>query len=167
MPRETSETSRLLQLSRALEDLAYDTARTLEHVTRELRDLDGHKAATLGGGPARTYDPTTDLTLVERIANARFDLTSTRDQIRDDILTLETLIASYRHVLDRGLRHRAPTTAGRYCDGRNLPGSDLRWTPNAHGNNGWFDPACRRPTMTTLCDRCEKRYARWSNRSLP
>ena len=91
------------QLARAWQANAHKFDQFMDHARRELRLIDGYPAGGEGGNGENT--PT------EAAALARYNITSNREQIRDDLATIIELSNSLFRVLDIGLRTRAPSKA--------------------------------------------------------
>lgn len=123
----------------------------LAHIDRELRALDGYSASTTGRS-----DPmpggTSELTSVERIADARWRLSATRDQILDDRNAIVTLVHSAMQVCRDAIGTRAPVVVPRCSDAHS--GRD--------GSAVWAIGACEdAPVKVGLCSACYQRERRW------
>jgi hypothetical protein len=159
----TQPNQRLHHVRDVLDGLAYRTTEALEHILREEALIDGYPCAQAFDGTGRG---TPEMTPTERLANARWMLRSHREQIRDDIDTIETLVKDYARMLDHVLRTRgpAPEREGARCDGKHRPGADVHWSPHSRDpENGWRDPLCgKEPVRDGLCGACDKRADRWA-----
>ena len=121
------------------------------HLDRELRALDGYSASTTGRS-----DPTpggaSELTSVERVADARWALSSARAQILDDRNAILTIVHSAMQVCRDAIGTRAPVVVPR-CSDVHL-GRD--------GSAVWAIPACDdAPAKAGLCSACYQRERRW------
>jgi hypothetical protein len=159
----TQPNARLLRLAWLIEQQAAPLATlTLEHVRDELAIIDGFPAA---GGDQVRVSGIGPRSTVEAAMMARHNLTGAREQMRDDIATLETMVADFVHMLRSTLGDRVPRYIPEPCDGkaRGYEGHELPWTPHSRDpHNGWHDPACRDAADESgLCTRCKPRMNRW------
>ena len=121
----------------------------LAHTRDELRLIDGYPA---GGadGPRGSGDTTA----TEAAALARYHVTSTREQVRDDLAAIVELSNSFFRVLDAGLRSRqAPAEAPRCTGG--VP--DCTNVPSVHtlASGALHDALCD-SCFTVACHVCGK-----------
>lgn len=154
----------MLEQATTLDDVA------ISHLRDELALLDGWPGQTLGDGlPGGSYDPTKDLTPVERVAHVRHLVETQIRQIVDDREAVRQVILSYVFGLQRAVRMRglsdivAEIRGIRLCDGTQFEGSHLPWTKHSRRpENGWFDPSCRDVADESgLCPACKIRERRW------
>lgn len=84
-----------------------------------------------------------------------------REQMRDDIATHDDMARATRTLFER-LAGVVPEAA-RLCDGRELAGWQVPWTPDSRDPaNGWSDPTCRNGAgRRGLCPACLIRHNRW------
>lgn len=123
----------------------------LAHIDRELRVLDGYAASTTGRSDP-TPGGTSELTSVERVADARWRLSATRSQILDDRDAILSLIHSAMQVCRDAIGTRVPVVVPR-CSDVHL-GRD--------GSAVWAIPACEdAPAKAGLCSACYQRERRW------
>jgi len=151
----------------------------LEHIGDELRTVDGYGARggdgvnVSGGGPRimvradddTPHDELFPVTGVEAAMFARHALTSTREQIRDDIDALETMVRDLNAMLQRTLGDRVPRSIVTLCDAKakGYDGHQLAWVRYSRDpNNGWADATCREAAgRSGLCPACLVRANRW------
>jgi hypothetical protein len=123
----------------------------VHHLQRELVVLDGYASSTTGRSDP-TPPGTSEMTSVERAADARLRLTSAVDQIRDDRDAILSLISSALHICRQAIGERAPVPATRCADA-------------LHGREGaieWGRPDCEElPSKAGLCGACYFRERRW------
>ena len=154
---KTRVNRQMLATARLLENYAVTAQLVLDHLAEERRALDWHPSSTMGDGM-----PTgsSELTSVERVANAAMMLDRGRDQILDDIATIASVIGSAMVVANDLLGQRAPVLSADKvlctCAGR-------------EGAEVWGHPECERlPVRGPLCEACYRREYRWrSARSMP
>ena len=141
-----------IQLDAAV-SLLQNYARTLPvalaHVDRELYVLDGWPASTMSDGMPRGEAA---LNAVERAADARLRLSTTRTTLIDDRDAILALIASALHVCRDAAGMRAPVDVARCND--NQVGRE--------GTIEWGNPTCSEiPAKAGLCSACYQRERRW------
>lgn len=130
------------------------------HLAHELDYVDGLPSHTMGDGmPVGASDDTS----VERAAEARYSVTSQREQLRDDLASIESLARSFGHVIDATLRMYVQSPEAPRCDGRDFSGANLLWVPHSRAaDNGWRDPHCTElADASGLCPKCRIRERRW------
>ena len=147
-PRQTID----IQLDAAI-GLLHNYARALPvalaHIDRELHIIDGWPTSTTNDGMPRGDSP---LTGVERAADARLRLSSTRTQLLDDRDTILSLIASALHVCRDAAGMRAPIAVAR-CNDSQI---------GRQGLIEWGNTTCVEiPTKAGLCSACYQRERRW------
>lgn len=149
--------------------------RALEHVLSELEILDGYPTQTIGASDP-TSEPRTEAcrvchgrgcdqcaalkyTATERAAHLRYNLLAQREQMRDDLATIEELMSSAGEVINRTLRGRVPrpATAHRLCE---PTGHEGCLVPITEG--GWADYTCTDlAEKAGLCNRHYMAKRRW------
>ena len=102
----TAGNVRVEQQAAVLHHLAIDITRALEHIQRELRACDWHPADRMASGPTSKGGHASP---VERVAEARSDLTGRREDLRDWITGLEEYTRSGRFLVTSALRIRTPS----------------------------------------------------------
>lgn len=157
------QTRRVIETALALQQIAPLVTTALQILNRSERELDGHKTRTLSDGMPQG---TSELTLVERAVEARWQVAAQRAQLLEDLETLEQQANAVIAVVYGSLRMHAPDLLApppKRCDGREFAGARLRWVPHSRApENGWFDPLCADPADDSgLCPRCRIRERRW------
>src|SRR6187431_2696266 len=125
----------------------------LEHLAHQYHAYDGRSAQTMGDGTPRANG---ELTTLERHAIARMEISSTVDQIKDDMDALPVLLSSYLAFARKAQGFRAPTAEER---------GERRCCENQTGRDGvgeWGEPWCMDlPVKAGLCARTYMREWRW------
>lgn len=123
----------------------------LDHIRRELSLLDGYGT----GSPEVAVTATAELTPVEAVADARLTLTSTEEQIRNDLAELVTGVHDLHQLCIQAIAMRQP---------RNVRKPDEAQLCS-HGQRGkegaieWGDPLCPLPGVKG--GMCQAHYYRW------
>lgn len=162
-----------------ISDMAAQHARNmyhaLEHVIAELQVIDGYPTQAIGASDP-TSEPHTDAcrvckgrgcdqcaamkyTATERAAHLRYNLLAQREQMRDDLATIEQLMSSAGDVINRTLRGRVPRPAAahRLCE---PTGHEGCMVPLEDG--GWADYTCTDlAEKAGLCNRHYMAKRRW------
>ena len=94
---------KLRQVAEALACTVPLVGNALGHIQDELALTDGYKSTTIGDGGSRS---TAELTVVEAAVHARYEMTSRREQLRDDVEALTQIANSLREVALGALRYR-------------------------------------------------------------
>lgn len=157
---------KLRQVAEALACTVPLVGNALGHIQDELALTDGYKSTTIGDGGSRS---TAELTVVEAAVHARYEMTSRREQLRDDVEALTQIANSLREVALGALRYRTPqalleASHVTLCSGAGKPGDDVPWVPHSRDpDNGWRDTECRREAVRDgMCGACWKRADRWA-----
>lgn len=125
----------------------------LAHLRRELAIVDGWGGATMSDGMPRG---SSDLTGVERAADARLTIGQHLAQIEDDLNAVCSLIDSLGHTLERASRLRAPEKP------LDAPVACRDAQPGRDGALEWGDPLCTSLAVKAgLCSACYQRERRW------
>lgn len=148
--------TRILALSRLLENLAELYPDTIEHLDHQLASIDGWPTR----GDTVNVQATSELTSVEASANARLRYSTVTADIEAGItlitVTIHDLLNTCHHELRKRTISSAPRT-DRICD---CSGREGAIVPLDEG--GWADPTCREhATKAGLCGRCYFRERRW------
>lgn len=157
------QTRRVIETALALQQIAPLVTTALQVLERSERELDGYKTRTLSDGLPQGES---ELTLVERAVEARWQVAAQRAELLEDLDNLERHANELIAVIYASLRMHAPdllTPPAKRCDGRDFAGSRLRWVPHSRDpDNGWFDPLCADAADDSgLCPRCRIRERRW------
>jgi hypothetical protein len=145
----------LYQAGAALCDyVATNLTKALEHVQRELSTLDGY-----GGGsdPGMKVTASSELTSVERTADARWAMTDAREQLRDLKAQVLVSIRELNEYINEVQRMRVPKVVVKPEDKKR----DLCCS-NQAGKEGvleWGDPLCMMPGVKG--GMCQAHYFRW------
>jgi hypothetical protein len=168
--------TRLLALSRLLENLAEIYPDTIEHLDRQLAGIDSYPSLTVGHGPATTTGPpalcprckgrgcdnctSVDLTRVEAAAASRVRYSQVTNDLDAGIKLLAVTIHDMLDTCHHQLRSRTVANVDRgdrVCD---CSGRDGALVPPTEG--GWADPGCRNHVVKAgLCGGCYHRERRW------
>ena len=132
--------------------VALNLTLALEHIARELSTLDGFPER----GEQANVKASSELTSVERHADARFTLTDAREQLRDHKAQVLQSIRELNEYINVVMRMRQPrnVTKPKSNDGLCCAGQ--------HGKEGaveWGDPMCFR--MADKVGMCSLHYQRW------
>lgn len=132
--------------------IAINLTDALEHLAREIRNLDGfpERSESLG------VHATSELTSVERAADARFDLQCMVEDLRDSKASVITTIRELNELCNDAMRMRVPK-------GVKAPaGKSQVALCNQQGKEGnleWGDPLCVR--SADKGGMCQAHYQRW------
>ena len=151
MKLSTTADQRLIAIARLAENAASLVTATLDHIRGELDCADGYSHGGAGDDGSR---PTSTDSTVEAAMMVRQHFHNQRDQIRDDITALasilDSLMSTCRHTI--GTRTPRPQAARCYSD------------PGLAGYLEWVDPTCQelsRSASGGMCDACRTRARRW------
>lgn len=143
---------RLLDAGHTLQQVvAHTVSDALDHIRRELTLLDGYST----GSPEVAVQSTAELTPVEAVADARLTLTTTEQQIRNDLNELVIGVHDLHRLCIQAIAMRQP---------RNVRKPDEAQLC-AHGQRGkegaleWGDPLCVLPAVKG--GMCQAHYYRW------
>ena len=125
----------------------------LEHVQRELSTLDGYSA----GAPEVAVHASAELTGPERYADARWGLTSAREDLRDAKVAVLVAIRELSELCTLVQGMRAPKVVVKPDDTKR----DLCCThqQGKHANVEWGDVLCMMPGVKAGL--CQKHYQAW------
>lgn len=160
-----------LRLVAAAVDLLYaaeGTTPALAAIRLRIAAGDEERSAVsggLGGAIGSGIGSTTESTALRCLASADdYAARAEREQLRDDIRTVEALARDLRNFVARIGPQRG--LSARLCDGRGYEGWEVPWTPHGQESaNGWADPTCRDGAGPRgLCPACLKRMNRWRAR---
>jgi hypothetical protein len=150
------------QTGDALRSMAPTISAAVAHLAREEAIADGYPTTTLGDGGSRGD---AELTSVERAAEARYRLRSDREQLRDDVNAVQSLVISLGYTVDRISRYRVPRLddGEPRCSPSGHDGAEIPWVRYSRdAGNGWADPLCTAHAEPGgLCIACRKRKDRW------
>ncbi len=145
----------LYQAGAALCDyVATNLTAALEHVQRELSTLDGY-----GGGsdPGMKVTASSELTSVERTADARWAMTDAREQLRDLKAQVLVSIRELNEYINEVQRMRVPKVVVKPEDKkRDLCCSGIA---GKHKADVWGDPLCMLPAVKAGL--CSAHYMAW------
>ena len=133
--------------------VALQLTAALEHVHRELSAIDGFSSGT----PEVSVRASADLTGPERHADARWALTSAREDLRDAKTTLLASIRDLSELCREVIGMRAPKTVVKPEDTKR----DLCCSHQSgkHGVIEWGDALCMMPSVKSGL--CQKHYMAW------
>ena len=145
----------LYQAGAALCDyVATNLTKALEHVSRELSTLDGFPG---GSDPGMKVTASSELTSVERTADARWAMTDAREQLRDLKAQVLVSIRELNEYINEVQRMRVPKVVVKPEDKkRDLCCSGQM---NREGQIEWGDPLCFMPGVKL--GMCTKHYQRY------
>ena len=152
--------TRAIDAGLKLTDLATGLYSALEALREAERDIDGYP---LSDGLPRGQSEDTS---VERALDHRYNVIGEREQMRDDLAAIISMIDSMAYVVGSCLeRYTAPAKAQATCDGKGLQGWEIKYTPySVDPANGWFLEDCGKPIhRAKLCVGCYQRARRWRN----
>ena len=144
----------LWQAGAALQDyIATNLTAALEHINRELSILDGYPA----GNDEPNVTATSELTTVERTADARWQLTNAREDIRDHKAAVLVAIRELNEYINLVSRMRVPRTVTRPEDKK----KDLCCSGQMgkHKSIEWGNPDCLMPAVKKGL--CQSHYDAW------
>lgn len=132
--------------------VALNLSAALEHIQRELSIIDGFPER----GEQVAVRASAELTTVERAAEARWQLTDAREQLRDQKATVLREIRDLNEYINLVMRLRVPKQVTKPDAKDGLCCSNQA---GRHGVIEWGDPLCtRNPTKSGLC---EPHYRKW------
>lgn len=133
--------------------VAVQLTAALEHIHRELSALDGYSS----GSPEVSVRAESELTSVERAAEARWALSNAREDLRDQKAEVLRQIRELNDLCNLVLRMRQPKVITKPEDQkRNLCCSGQS---GLHAQIEWGDPLCMMPAVKKGL--CQKHYDAW------
>lgn len=148
----------LWQAGAALQDyIATNLTNALAHIIQELSILDGFPER----GDTVQVTASSELTSVERTADARWQLTNAREDIRDAKARVLKEITELNHLCNLVIAMRAPKVVVKPED--KLKGCCCAGQKGLDGVIEWGDPLCVMPAVKKgMCQSHYFRYYRWS-----
>jgi len=130
--------------------IAPNMSEALEHLVRELNNLDGFNER----GESLGVHTTSELTQTERAADARFDLRCRIEDLRDAKAKLLAALRELNDEINEAMRMRVPRNV-------KAPGkpSGLCDQTGKEGAIEWGDPLCPMPAVKG--GMCQPHYFRW------
>jgi hypothetical protein len=147
----------LYQAGAALCDyVATNLTKALEHVQRELSTLDGFPG---GSDPGMKVTASSELTSVERTADARWAMTDAREQLRDLKAQVLVSIRELNEYINEVQRMRVPKVVVKPEDKRKDACCSSQ--VGKHGVLEWGDPLCMDLGLSNRGGLCERHWKAW------
>ena len=132
--------------------IANQVTLALEHIARELSAIDGYGS----GAPEVAVSASSELTGPERYADARWQLTSAREDLRDAKTRVLEAVRQLSEVCVQTIALRAPRDVVKPPDRSGLCCTGQQ---GKHATIEWGDPLCMMPGIKS--GMCQAHYMAW------